>query len=83
MYETILQRESEYGVSPLTNAHKTAYVDYYTFANDDGEELCEHEIKFYQKSRDDISETEPTPTENPNLTKLPPKPAISQYNATA
>jgi len=69
-------------VSPLTNAHKAAYVDC-TFANDDDKELREHEIEFNQMSPMNIGEAEPTPTENPTLTKLPPKPAISQYNDVA
>ena len=82
MYETILQRECEHGVSPLTNAHKTAYVDY-TFANKDDIELGEHEIDFDQKSTEKIDTVEPTTTENSTLTKLPPKPTIPQYNAVA
>jgi len=75
LYETILQRECEHDVSPLPNAHKTAYVDY-TFANEDDIELGEHEIDFDQKSTEKIDTAELTTTENSTLTKFPTKPTI-------
>ena len=81
----IIQREAEYGTTPLTNSHKADYVDY-TFPDEDDVELADHVIDFEDEvdethSPDDLIESEAEPTQNSAPKKLPSKPVIPQYNA--